>query len=84
VPTVLGNPPDWFLVPTSHTYIGTAHPADAAERENVRKAINLVTLVKMPYPETLTRNRAKNGTRLARSRRCNNRMHHARGASVVL
>jgi hypothetical protein len=34
-------------------------PADAAEREDVRKAINLVTSVKMPYPENLTRNRAK-------------------------
>ena len=34
-------------------------PATAAEREDVRKAINLVTSVKMPYPETLTRNRAK-------------------------
>src|SRR6266853_3152860 len=34
-------------------------PANAAEREDVRKVINLVTSVKMPYPETLTRNRAK-------------------------
>ena len=34
-------------------------PAHAAEREDVRKAINLITSVKMPYPETLTRNRAK-------------------------
>jgi hypothetical protein len=34
-------------------------PAGAAEREDVRKAINLVTSVKMPYPETLSRNRAK-------------------------
>ena len=33
--------------------------ANAAEREDVRKAINLVTSVKMPYPENLTRNRAK-------------------------
>jgi hypothetical protein len=31
----------------------------AAEREDVRKAINLVTSVKMPFPEGLTRNRAK-------------------------
>src|SRR5215472_18404166 len=30
-----------------------------AEREDVRKAINLVTSVKMPFPEHLTRNRAK-------------------------
>jgi hypothetical protein len=30
----------------------------AAEREDVRKAINLVTSVKMPFPENLTRNRA--------------------------
>ena len=34
-------------------------PAKAAEREDVRKAINLVTSVKMPFPESLTRNRAK-------------------------
>jgi hypothetical protein len=33
--------------------------AGAAEREDVRKAINLVTSVKMPYPENLSRNRAK-------------------------
>jgi hypothetical protein len=34
-------------------------PAGAAEREDVRKAINLITSVKMPFPETLSRNRAK-------------------------
>jgi hypothetical protein len=34
-------------------------PADAAEREDVRKVINLVASVKMPYPESLQRNRAK-------------------------
>jgi hypothetical protein len=34
-------------------------PASAAEREDVRKAINLITSVKMPYPETLNRSRAK-------------------------
>jgi hypothetical protein len=34
-------------------------PVSAAEREDVRKVINLVTSVKMPYPETLTRNRAR-------------------------
>jgi len=33
--------------------------AKAAEREDVRKAINLVTSVKMPFPESLARNRAK-------------------------
>jgi hypothetical protein len=33
--------------------------ASAAEREDVRKAINLITSVKMPFPETLPRNRAK-------------------------
>ncbi len=37
----------------------TFAPATAAEREDVRKVINLVTSVKMPYPESLTRNRAK-------------------------
>jgi hypothetical protein len=31
----------------------------AAEREDVRKLINLVTSVKMPFPESLPRNRAK-------------------------
>jgi len=36
-----------------------APPARAAEREDVRKAINLITSVKMPFPETLSRNRAK-------------------------
>jgi len=35
------------------------NPAHAAEREDVRKAINLVTSVKMPFPESLARNRAK-------------------------
>jgi hypothetical protein len=34
-------------------------PAKAAEREDVRKAINLVTSVKMPFPEGLQRNRAR-------------------------
>lgn len=33
--------------------------AHAAEREDVRKVINLVTSVKMPYPEDLSRSRAK-------------------------
>jgi|SRR5262245_4616508 len=36
-----------------------ATPGLAAEREDVRKAINLVTSVKMPFPENLPRNRAK-------------------------
>ena len=34
-------------------------PVHAAEREDVRKVINLVTSVKMPFPESLARNRAK-------------------------
>jgi hypothetical protein len=34
-------------------------PVHAAEREDVRKVINLVTSVKMPYPENLSRNRAR-------------------------
>ena len=34
-------------------------PAHAAEREDVRKVINLVTAVKMPFPEGLSRSRAK-------------------------
>ena len=33
--------------------------APAAEREDVRKVINLVTSVKMPYPENLPRSHAK-------------------------
>jgi hypothetical protein len=41
----------------SYTLSCTA--TSAAEREDVRKVINLVTAVKMPYPESLTRNRAK-------------------------
>jgi hypothetical protein len=41
-------------------FLGAAiAPVQAAEREDVRKVINLVTSVKMPYPENLTRNRAK-------------------------
>ena len=36
-----------------------ATTALAAEREDVRKVINLVTAVKMPFPESLSRNRAK-------------------------
>jgi len=34
-------------------------PAQAAEREQVRIVVNLVSAVKMPYPENLNRNRAK-------------------------
>ena len=34
-------------------------PASAAEREDVRKVVNLVTSVKMPYPESLAKNRAR-------------------------
>ena len=34
-------------------------PVQAAEREEVRKVINLVAAVKMPYPENLPRNRAR-------------------------
>ena len=37
----------------------TYSPVYAAEREDVRKVTNLVTSVKMPYPETLTRSKAK-------------------------
>jgi len=39
---------------------GIACPlTSAAEREDVRKVVNLVTSVKMPYPESLARNRAR-------------------------
>jgi hypothetical protein len=34
-------------------------PGQAAEREDVRKVINLVTSVKMPFPESLSRSRAR-------------------------
>ena len=37
----------------------TGSPSLAAEREDVRKVINLVTAVKMPYPESLSRSKAK-------------------------
>jgi hypothetical protein len=37
------------------TYI----PVYAAEREDIRKVTNLVTSVKMPYPEALARSKAK-------------------------
>jgi hypothetical protein len=37
---------------------GMSSPS-AAEREDVRKVVNLVTAVKMPFPESLSRNRAK-------------------------
>ncbi|MBO0753888.1 MAG: hypothetical protein J2P53_17345 [Bradyrhizobiaceae bacterium] len=38
---------------------GMSVNASAAEREDVRKVINLVTAVKMPFPESLSRNRAR-------------------------
>lgn len=47
------------LIPAGLLLAALLSPAEAAEREDVRKTINLVTSVKMPYPETLTRNRAK-------------------------
>jgi hypothetical protein len=34
-------------------------PAQAAEREQVRAVVNLVAAVKMPFPESLSRNQAK-------------------------
>ena len=40
-------------------FIAMSTDAYAAEREDVRKVINLVTSVKMPFPENLARNRAK-------------------------
>ena len=59
-------------------------PATAAEREDVRKAINLVTSVKMPYPENLRAQPGEDGARVARTRRRNHRLHQARGSSLVL
>src|SRR5437868_5694533 len=44
---------------TSSLVVGMIAPSYAAEREDVRKVINLVASVKMPYPESLARNRAK-------------------------
>jgi hypothetical protein len=52
-------PPTRSLVIASLLLGVVLTPAHAAEREDVRKVINLVTSVKMPYPETLSRNRAK-------------------------
>jgi hypothetical protein len=52
-------PPAKSLVIVSLLLGVVLSPANAAEREDVRKVINLVTSVKMPYPETLSRNRAK-------------------------
>ena len=39
--------------------LGAGIRVEAAEREDVRKVINLVTSVKMPYPENLTRSRSR-------------------------
>lgn len=47
------------LVLTSLLLTVGGSPVAAAEREDVRKVINLVASVKMPYPESLSRNRAK-------------------------
>ena len=41
-------------------------PSKAAEREDVRKAINLVTSVKMPFPKSLPKPR-KDRARVART-----------------
>jgi len=38
---------------------GAFTPANAAEREQVRIVVNLAAGVKMPFPESLSRNRAK-------------------------
>jgi len=51
--------PTQCLVVACFVLGATFAPACAAEREDVRKAINLVTSVKMPFPENLARNRAK-------------------------
>jgi hypothetical protein len=39
--------------------LGVFTPANAAEREQVRIVVNLVAAIKMPFPENLSRNRAK-------------------------
>jgi hypothetical protein len=51
--------PAQHLVLASLIFCALLPPANAAEREDVRKAINLVASVKMPFPESLSRNRAK-------------------------
>ena len=43
--------------------------ANAAEREDVRKVINLVTSVKMPYPESSSSQSSEDGARVAGARR---------------
>jgi hypothetical protein len=49
------------IVVFASALFGAAVPTSvqAAEREQVRAVINLVTGIKMPYPENLARNRAK-------------------------
>ena len=39
--------------------LGVLIPAHAAEREQVRIVVNLAAAIKMPFPENLSRNRAK-------------------------
>ena len=50
--------------------------AHAAEREDVRKVINLVTSVKMPYPGEPFSQSRKDGTCLARPGGHDDRLHH--------
>jgi hypothetical protein len=49
----------WLTLLSGLLLAVTYGPVSAAEREDVRKVINLVASVKMPYPESLSRNRAK-------------------------
>jgi hypothetical protein len=56
--------------------ISSCSPASAAEREDVRKVVNLVTSVKMPYPESLTRNRSRT-ERVWRTRRYHDWLYRA-------
>ena len=60
-----------------------AAPGHAAEREDVRKAINLVTSVKMPYPENLART-APRRSACGSSVMVNHWVHQARGSALVL
>ena len=48
-----------FLIVATAFICAAGLPASAAEREDVRKVINLVTAVKMPFPENLARNKAR-------------------------
>ena len=63
--------------------IATA-PLNAAEREDVRKVINLVTSVKMPYPENLEAEPRQDRGGMARAPWFDHRLHQAERPTLVL